>query len=148
MIGHAWANKRKMTWYFILDNLSSLIQYFYRLFCHQYSLLQTVVEACQKKQQCKFSTKPKPGLVVPCPATRKYVEVAYKCRPSKYNAHASFPTGYAEVFHSWKYEGIFTRIFFGPINVRGGNLIAGPGYASFWDERGSWRCFASPEYVR
>ncbi|XP_060803070.1 uncharacterized protein LOC106141618 [Amyelois transitella] len=47
----------------------------------QYSLLQTVVEACQKKPQCKFSTKPKSGLVDPCPHARKFVEVAYKCRP-------------------------------------------------------------------
>ncbi|XP_059045402.1 protein eva-1-like [Achroia grisella] len=47
----------------------------------QYSLLQRVVEACQKKPQCKFSTKPKIGLVDPCPRTRKFVEVAYKCRP-------------------------------------------------------------------
>ncbi|XP_053607910.1 uncharacterized protein LOC128673816 [Plodia interpunctella] len=52
----------------------------------QYSLLQTVVEACQKKPQCKFSTKPKSGLVDPCPNTRKFVEVAYKCRPSTFRS--------------------------------------------------------------
>ncbi|XP_047529562.1 uncharacterized protein LOC125065785 [Vanessa atalanta] len=52
----------------------------------QYSLLQTVVEACQKKPQCKFSTKSKPGLVDPCPRARKFVEVAYKCRPSEFRS--------------------------------------------------------------
>ncbi|CAH2233027.1 jg713 [Pararge aegeria aegeria] len=50
----------------------------------QYSLLQTVVEACQKKPQCEFSTKTKPGIVDPCPQAGKFVEVAYKCRPRKY----------------------------------------------------------------
>ncbi|XP_047024731.1 uncharacterized protein LOC124633523 isoform X3 [Helicoverpa zea] len=50
----------------------------------QYSLLQTVVEACQKKPQCKFSTLPMAGLVDPCPTQNKYVEVAYKCRPYEF----------------------------------------------------------------
>ncbi|XP_068632028.1 uncharacterized protein [Battus philenor] len=52
----------------------------------QYSLLQTVVEACQKKPQCKFSTKFKPGFEDPCPLARKFVEVAYKCRPYKFRS--------------------------------------------------------------
>ncbi|CAH0579134.1 unnamed protein product [Chrysodeixis includens] len=52
----------------------------------QYSLLQTVVEACQKKPQCKFSTLPMPGLVDPCPMQSKYVEVAYKCRPYEFRS--------------------------------------------------------------
>ncbi|CAK1595935.1 unnamed protein product [Parnassius mnemosyne] len=52
----------------------------------QYSLLQTVVEACQKKPQCKFSTKSKPGSVDPCPFARKFVEVAYKCRPYEFRS--------------------------------------------------------------
>ncbi|GLH02818.1 Uncharacterized protein GBIM_08783 [Gryllus bimaculatus] len=47
----------------------------------QYSLLQTVVEACQKKRQCKFQTSPRTFGGDPCPGVRKYVEVAYKCRP-------------------------------------------------------------------
>ena len=50
----------------------------------QYSLLQTVVEACQKKRQCKFQTSPKTFGGDPCPGVRKYVEVAYKCRPCEY----------------------------------------------------------------
>ncbi|XP_045448944.1 uncharacterized protein LOC123657446 [Melitaea cinxia] len=50
----------------------------------QYSLLQTVVEACQKKPQCKVSTKLKTEVVDPCPGARKFVEVAYKCRPSEF----------------------------------------------------------------
>ncbi|XP_072932130.1 protein eva-1 homolog C-like isoform X2 [Epargyreus clarus] len=52
----------------------------------QYSLLQTVVEACQKKPNCVFSTKSKPGLVDPCPLARKFVEVAYKCRPYEFRS--------------------------------------------------------------
>ncbi|XP_050560721.1 protein eva-1 isoform X1 [Spodoptera frugiperda] len=52
----------------------------------QYSLLQTVVEACQKKPQCKFSTLPMAGLVDPCPTQSKYVEVAYKCRPYEFRS--------------------------------------------------------------
>ncbi|XP_017470422.1 PREDICTED: uncharacterized protein LOC108362068 isoform X3 [Rhagoletis zephyria] len=64
----------------------------------QYSLLQTVVEACQKKKHCKFngvphyyklSTSGGPSNsstastinVDPCHKRRKIVEVAYKCRP-------------------------------------------------------------------
>lgn len=75
----------------------------------QYSLLQTVVEACQKKMYCKFHGSPQfYGLGAsgvgdssgtssyhsstassnaissdPCPKRRKIVEVAYKCRPCK-----------------------------------------------------------------
>lgn len=42
------------------------------------------MEACQKKRQCKFKTSPKTFGGDPCPGVRKYVEVAYKCRPCKY----------------------------------------------------------------
>nr|XP_034830609.1 uncharacterized protein LOC117987692 [Maniola hyperantus] len=52
----------------------------------QYSLLQTVVEACQKKPQCEFSTKTKPGIIDPCPQVGKIVEVAYKCRPHEFHS--------------------------------------------------------------
>ncbi|KAI5651966.1 galactose binding lectin domain-containing protein [Phthorimaea operculella] len=55
----------------------------------QYSLLQTVVEACQKKPSCKFSTKPKPGLTDPCPFARKFVEVAYRCRPYEFRSRTA-----------------------------------------------------------
>lgn len=50
----------------------------------QYSLLQIVVEACQKKRRCKFLSSPKTFGGDPCPGHRKFIEVAYKCRPSKY----------------------------------------------------------------
>ena len=61
----------------------------------QYSLLQTVVEACQKKRQCKFQTSPKTFGGDPCPGVRKYVEVAYKCRPCEYcYVLVAFETGY------------------------------------------------------
>ncbi|XP_075227401.1 protein eva-1 homolog C-like isoform X2 [Lycorma delicatula] len=52
----------------------------------QYSLLQTVVEACQNKQQCKFHTSPKTFGGDPCPGVHKYVEVAYKCRPYEFRS--------------------------------------------------------------
>ncbi|XP_045535706.1 uncharacterized protein LOC106718006 [Papilio machaon] len=52
----------------------------------QYSLLQTVVEACQKKRQCKFHTSPKTFGVDPCPGSRRFVEVAYKCRPYEFRS--------------------------------------------------------------
>ncbi|XP_060648359.1 uncharacterized protein LOC132786014 isoform X2 [Drosophila nasuta] len=79
----------------------------------QYSLLQTVVEACQKKKHCKFHGSPQfYGLGAsgvgdssgtssyhsstasssnaisndPCPKSRKIVEVAYKCRPYEFRS--------------------------------------------------------------
>ncbi|KAL7727568.1 hypothetical protein ACLKA6_000123 [Drosophila palustris] len=78
----------------------------------QYSLLQTVVEACQKKKHCKFHGSPQfYGLGAsgvgdssgtssyhsstassnaissdPCPKRRKIVEVAYKCRPYEFRS--------------------------------------------------------------
>ncbi|XP_017778713.1 PREDICTED: protein eva-1 homolog C isoform X6 [Nicrophorus vespilloides] len=52
----------------------------------RYSLLQTVVEACQKKSQCKFQASPKTFGGDPCPGERKYVEVAYKCRPYEFRS--------------------------------------------------------------
>jgi len=44
-----------------------------------------VVGVCQKKRQCKFNTDPKTFQGDPCPGLRKYIEVAYKCRPCKYS---------------------------------------------------------------
>ncbi|XP_017849585.1 uncharacterized protein LOC108604566 isoform X2 [Drosophila busckii] len=78
----------------------------------QYTLLQTVVEACQKKKHCKFHGSPQfHGLGAsgvgdasgtssyhsstasstaissdPCPKRRKIVEVAYKCRPYEFRS--------------------------------------------------------------
>nr|XP_036677732.1 uncharacterized protein LOC108005068 isoform X2 [Drosophila suzukii]XP_036677733.1 uncharacterized protein LOC108005068 isoform X2 [Drosophila suzukii]XP_036677734.1 uncharacterized protein LOC108005068 isoform X2 [Drosophila suzukii]XP_036677736.1 uncharacterized protein LOC108005068 isoform X2 [Drosophila suzukii]XP_036677737.1 uncharacterized protein LOC108005068 isoform X2 [Drosophila suzukii]XP_036677738.1 uncharacterized protein LOC108005068 isoform X2 [Drosophila suzukii] len=78
----------------------------------QYSLLQTVVEACQKKKNCKFhgslqfygqgasgvgdssgtssyysSTASSNAINSdPCPKRRKIVEVAYKCRPYEFRS--------------------------------------------------------------
>ncbi|KAH8336515.1 hypothetical protein KR074_005633, partial [Drosophila pseudoananassae] len=78
----------------------------------QYSLLQTVVEACQKKKHCKFqgssqyyglgasgvgdssgtssyhsSTVSTNSLISdPCPKLRKIVEIAYKCRPYEFRS--------------------------------------------------------------
>ncbi|XP_055384434.1 probable serine/threonine-protein kinase pats1 [Condylostylus longicornis] len=70
----------------------------------QYSLLQTVVEACQKKKHCKFNATPgtygvgasgrgEAGsssfhhrMPDPCPRVRKFVEIAYKCRPYEFRS--------------------------------------------------------------
>ncbi|XP_058793800.1 uncharacterized protein LOC131665736 isoform X4 [Phymastichus coffea] len=57
--------------------------------CHwpsalQHSLLQTVVEVCQKKRQCTFNTSPKMG--DPCPDKPKFIEVVYKCRPYEFRS--------------------------------------------------------------
>ncbi|KMY87000.1 uncharacterized protein LOC6740373 isoform X1 [Drosophila simulans] len=78
----------------------------------QYSLLQTVVEACQKKKHCKFHGSPEfygqgsSGVgdssgtssyhsstassnaisSDPCPKRKKIVEVAYKCRPYEFRS--------------------------------------------------------------
>lgn len=48
-------------------------------------MLQMVVGVCQKKRQCKFNTNPKTFQGDPCPGLKKYIEVAYKCRPCKYS---------------------------------------------------------------
>ncbi|XP_022124328.2 protein eva-1-like [Pieris rapae] len=55
----------------------------------QYSILQTVVVACQKKPSCKFSTKLKPGTADPCPHARNFVEVAFKCRPHEFRSRTA-----------------------------------------------------------
>ncbi|XP_070496023.1 protein eva-1-like [Chironomus tepperi] len=52
----------------------------------QYSLLQIVVEACQKKRRCRFLSSPKTFGGDPCPGMRKFIEVAYKCRPSEFRS--------------------------------------------------------------
>ncbi|KAG5679939.1 hypothetical protein PVAND_009474 [Polypedilum vanderplanki] len=52
----------------------------------EYSLLQTVVEACQKKRHCKFIASQKALQTDPCPAVRKFVEVSYKCRPYEFRS--------------------------------------------------------------
>ncbi|KAK0087973.1 hypothetical protein PV325_013522 [Microctonus aethiopoides] len=48
--------------------------------------LQTVVEICQKKRNCKFNTDPKSFENDPCPNLAKYTEVAYKCRPYEFRS--------------------------------------------------------------
>ncbi|XP_065165488.1 protein eva-1 homolog C-like isoform X2 [Atheta coriaria] len=55
----------------------------------RYSLLQTVVEACQKKSSCKFQASPRTFEGDPCPGERKYVEVAYKCRPYEFRSRVA-----------------------------------------------------------
>ncbi|XP_050430319.1 protein eva-1 homolog C isoform X2 [Adelges cooleyi] len=51
----------------------------------QYSLLQTVVEACQKKQQCRVQPSVV-GKYDPCPGHPKFVQVDYKCRPFEFRS--------------------------------------------------------------
>uniref|UniRef100_A0A1A9X1S4 SUEL-type lectin domain-containing protein n=1 Tax=Glossina brevipalpis TaxID=37001 RepID=A0A1A9X1S4_9MUSC len=53
----------------------------------QYALLQTVVDACQKKRHCKFSANSKPVAIGDlCAGIRKFVEIAYKCRPYEFRS--------------------------------------------------------------
>ncbi|XP_076667728.1 uncharacterized protein LOC143368664 isoform X2 [Andrena cerasifolii] len=52
----------------------------------QYSLLQTLVDVCQKKRQCKFDTYPNTLQNDPCPGFPKYIEVAYKCCPYEFRS--------------------------------------------------------------
>ncbi|XP_031633868.1 uncharacterized protein LOC116347430 [Contarinia nasturtii] len=52
----------------------------------QYSLLQTAIEACQKKTHCKFLPAPKSFGGNPCPGIRKIIEYAYKCRPYEFRS--------------------------------------------------------------
>ena len=75
----------------ILSLLSIIFYFYYFIFfsqnfiSFQYTLLQTVVDACQKKRHCKFSANSKPlANGDPCAGIRKFVEIAYKCRPCKY----------------------------------------------------------------
>lgn len=64
----------------------------------QYSLLQNVVETCQKKNHCKFVAAPgRHGEGDPCPDKQKFVEVAYKCRPCKCIAVYSHASSYIYV---------------------------------------------------
>jgi hypothetical protein len=66
-----------------LLKIKFVITFQFTFFQLQYSLLQTVVEACQKKRHCKFIAAQKALQTDPCPAVRKFVEVSYKCRPCK-----------------------------------------------------------------
>ncbi|XP_017874613.1 PREDICTED: uncharacterized protein LOC108621674 isoform X1 [Drosophila arizonae] len=53
----------------------------------QYALLQTVVDACQKKRHCKFAANSKTHTSTdPCSGIRKFVEIAYKCRPYEFRS--------------------------------------------------------------
>ncbi|XP_055639965.1 uncharacterized protein LOC129777616 [Toxorhynchites rutilus septentrionalis] len=52
----------------------------------QYSILQIVVEACQKKRKCTFRATPKAFDSAPCPGIHKMVEVSYKCRPFEFRS--------------------------------------------------------------
>ncbi|KAI8033375.1 hypothetical protein M5D96_013867, partial [Drosophila gunungcola] len=88
-----------------------------------YSLLQTVVEACQKKKHCKFHGSPQfygqgaSGVgdssgtssyhsstassnaisSDPCPKRRKIVEVAYKCRPYEFRSKVACHSDVAQL---------------------------------------------------
>ncbi|KAH8264288.1 hypothetical protein KR038_006092, partial [Drosophila bunnanda] len=53
----------------------------------QYTLLQTVVNACQKKRHCKFAASlTTHSSADPCASIRKFVEIAYKCRPFEFRS--------------------------------------------------------------
>ncbi|XP_050694165.1 uncharacterized protein LOC126984484 [Eriocheir sinensis] len=50
-----------------------------------YNTIQLVVSRCQHQQQCSIEVAPHTfSPTDPCPDTRKYIEVAYKCRPKTF----------------------------------------------------------------
>uniref|UniRef100_A0A182QIG0 SUEL-type lectin domain-containing protein n=1 Tax=Anopheles farauti TaxID=69004 RepID=A0A182QIG0_9DIPT len=56
------------------------------LYVLQYSILQTVVEACQKKRRCRMQATPKNFATAPCPGIHRMVEVNHKCRPFEFRS--------------------------------------------------------------
>jgi len=59
------------------------------LSCNIREALRTVEELCQSKQSCSIITSTTSFGVSaydPCPGVRKYVEVAYKCRPTTFSS--------------------------------------------------------------
>uniref|UniRef100_A0A182UHF0 SUEL-type lectin domain-containing protein n=1 Tax=Anopheles melas TaxID=34690 RepID=A0A182UHF0_9DIPT len=59
------------------------------LYVLQYSILQTVVEACQKKRRCRIQATPKNFATAPCPGIHRMVEVNHKCRPFEFRSLVS-----------------------------------------------------------
>uniref|UniRef100_A0A182NLG3 SUEL-type lectin domain-containing protein n=1 Tax=Anopheles dirus TaxID=7168 RepID=A0A182NLG3_9DIPT len=55
-------------------------------FASTYSILQTVVEACQKKRRCRIQATPKNFATAPCPGIHRMVEVNHKCRPFEFRS--------------------------------------------------------------
>ncbi|XP_058173584.1 uncharacterized protein LOC131288466 [Anopheles ziemanni] len=56
------------------------------LYVLQYSILQTVVEACQKKRRCRILASPKNFAAAPCAGIHRMVEVNHKCRPFEFRS--------------------------------------------------------------
>ncbi|EDS35314.1 conserved hypothetical protein [Culex quinquefasciatus] len=63
---------------FILGNMTFSLM--------EYSILQIVVEACQKKRKCTVRATPKAFDTAPCPGIHKLVEVSHKCRPFEFRS--------------------------------------------------------------
>lgn len=72
----------------------------------QYSLLQTASETCQKKRHCKFTASARAFGGDPCPGVKKFVEVAFKCRPCKYTNQ---PTPHRRIRTSTRYASSSAR---------------------------------------
>ncbi|CAL4100604.1 unnamed protein product, partial [Meganyctiphanes norvegica] len=52
---------------------------------NNYKTLQTIISACHHKNKCNIQVSPETfSTQDPCPTTRKYIEVAYKCRPETF----------------------------------------------------------------
>ncbi|XP_052244508.1 protein eva-1-like [Dreissena polymorpha] len=52
--------------------------------CLATTSLKVILEACQDRQHCHLVASSKTFQQDPCPGTRKYLEVAYKCRPNEF----------------------------------------------------------------
>ncbi|XP_058059140.1 uncharacterized protein LOC131209977 [Anopheles bellator] len=59
------------------------------LYVLQYSILQTIVETCQKKRRCRLHAAPKIFETSPCPGIHRLVEVNHKCRPFEFRSLTS-----------------------------------------------------------
>ncbi|XP_060605574.1 uncharacterized protein LOC132758078 isoform X2 [Ruditapes philippinarum] len=53
---------------------------------NRFILSLVILEACQNKQQCHLVASTKTFQQDPCPGTRKYLKVAYKCKPSEFSS--------------------------------------------------------------
>ncbi|WAR07219.1 EVA1C-like protein [Mya arenaria] len=54
--------------------------------CMATTSLKVILDACQDRQSCSLVASTKTFEQDPCPGTRKYLEVAYKCRPNEFSS--------------------------------------------------------------
>ena len=84
-------NKCRTNIYFVssLDSFCLITSHLWSIVLSSsfYVYLQPVVTLCQDRIKCKFRVETAMFGEDPCPETNKYLDVTYKCRPSKYYTH-------------------------------------------------------------